>query len=341
MPSSKLGGFKVLRDVSVFSVAVPRDGDSYPPQVLDVISDQQINLPYVSCLATDSCWQILFAVPSGEQDRVGQIIRESVPGEGLVSIASCVVLSLFPHRSDPGIAGTTIWVLERENLRFHAMANSPSAISLLLQEECLAGVSNAFVHAFDFPPECAPVDWNLAQKGKEQIYKEVVASYQEKQPKVYGLEIREGLDLYLLEVKKQGLGLLAKSFRQLGDEGIGLSYISSLPLPGMRNHSMALCLPATVRDRATSLLSDPMAEIGLKIAENICLFTMNGPHFGDRYGLAWILMRAFQEHHLDLLALNCTVASMTGIVWYNQTDLAIKAIRTRFHVPEVTRRVIL
>jgi len=165
-----------------------------------------------------------------------------------------------------------------------------------------------------------------------------VASYQEKQPKVYGLEIREGVDLYLLEVNQPRLKLVAGSFRELAGCGVGLSFISSLPCLEMPGQRTLLCLPAMWRDETRSLLSGVIGKGLLRGIESVCLFTMSGPHFGDRYGLVTKLFKAFQQHRVDLLALNCTVASITGIVAEQQLDKATKAIQSHFHVPQIIRK---
>jgi hypothetical protein len=45
---------------------------------------------------------------------------------------------------------------------------------------------------------------------------------------------------------------------------------------------------------------------------------MNGPHFGDRYGIVRDLLTALETAGIDLLGLSCTIASITGIVHSSQ-----------------------
>jgi len=54
-----------------------------------------------------------------------------------------------------------------------------------------------------------------AQEGKEQLYKEVVASYQEKKPKVYGLEVYEGQHLVQIKLNRAKITHVGASFRSL------------------------------------------------------------------------------------------------------------------------------
>ena len=76
------------------------------------------------------------------------------------------------------------------------MANSPSAISTVLEEHLLIQASSALFGPFAFGAYRTPADWKLAQKGKEQLFKEVIATYQEKHPKTYGLEYQDHQELF-------------------------------------------------------------------------------------------------------------------------------------------------
>jgi hypothetical protein len=65
---------------------------------------------------------------------------------------------------------------------------------------------------------------------------------------------------------------------------------------------------------------------------------MNGPHFGDRYGIARELIDALMEKGIDLLGLSCTIASITGIIPSSQSELTFPAILKRFEVPSIIKK---
>ena len=65
---------------------------------------------------------------------------------------------------------------------------------------------------------------------------------------------------------------------------------------------------------------------------------MNGPHFGDRYGIASELLTTFMNRDIELLGLACTIASVTGVVPSRQLQKTIEAIQQCFEVPSVARR---
>ena len=60
---------------------------------------------------------------------------------------------------------------------------------------------------------------------------------------------------------------------------------------------------------------------------------MNGPHFGDRFGIVSELLNAFEKNGVDLLCLGCTIASITCVVQALYLDPAIRVIKKCFEVP--------
>jgi aspartokinase len=71
---------------------------------------------------------------------------------------------------------------------------------------------------------------------------------------------------------------------------------------------------------------------------SVSIFSMNGPHFGDRYGIVSELMGSLVRRQVQLLALSCTIASISGVVPRSQFEFALEAIQEHFEVPSVTRR---
>jgi len=160
MPPSKLGGFKALKDVSVFSLVLRPGENSYPAQVFEIISDQRINLPYVTCLCHESFRRILFTVSSEDHDRIARLLKGEVSFQDFTGVPGAVILSLFPHRNDLEIVGSVLGALEGQDLQVHSMANSPSTISLVIQEECFTGPCLALSRTLDFPSPTSPLEWS-------------------------------------------------------------------------------------------------------------------------------------------------------------------------------------
>jgi len=65
---------------------------------------------------------------------------------------------------------------------------------------------------------------------------------------------------------------------------------------------------------------------------------MNGPHFGDRYGIAAQMLAALSDGGVQLLALSCSIASIAGAVPARQMNTAIECMRHYFDIPSVTKK---
>jgi hypothetical protein len=65
------------------------------------------------------------------------------------------------------------------------------------------------------------------------------------------------------------------------------------------------------------------------------VFAMNGPHFGDRYGIAEEILNALNHYRIRPFGLCCSIASITCATSGKDTAPAIKAIQECFEVPAV------
>jgi aspartokinase len=62
----------------------------------------------------------------------------------------------------------------------------------------------------------------------------------------------------------------------------------------------------------------------------VAALTIHGPHFGDRYGIANTLVQALENGSVSLLALACTVSSISGIVRKKDLAAAVRALDAAF-----------
>ncbi|MCP4668104.1 MAG: hypothetical protein GY849_17275, partial [Deltaproteobacteria bacterium] len=219
MSSTRLGGFKVLKDVVRIPLVFPEGTERFPAGFFKVISDAKINLPYATCVHDDHGWGLNILAEAPDGIRLSRLIEEnfkktSTPGP------KNVILSIFPHKKNPEITGALFEAFGREGVEPEALANSPSTISVVLKEEALNRASSALFGPFSFSAYRTPEDWKLAQKGKEQLYKEVVASYQEQRPKVYGLEYQDRQELLSITLNSRNMGDFGVSFKEFSRLGL-------------------------------------------------------------------------------------------------------------------------
>jgi hypothetical protein len=165
-PSARLGGFKILKDVVRISPVFPSGDPHFPVGLCRVIAEEKINLPFVTCLNEGRSWGFHLAVGASESLRASNVIKK-IFGRIFSQRTNSAILSIFPYKRDPEIIGLLFETFDRGVLDPDALANSPSAISIVLREEYLSKASQALFAPFSFSAYRTPADWKSAQKGKE------------------------------------------------------------------------------------------------------------------------------------------------------------------------------
>ncbi|MFH1489543.1 MAG: hypothetical protein ABII06_11625 [Pseudomonadota bacterium] len=333
----RLGGFKVLNGITWIALVFNPEEENSPSRFFSDLAREKINLPYITCLRKGDAFGVNITVDASEAHHIVRII-EGVFGKSFTNHAGRAILSIFPHRRDPGITGSLFKALLRGGVEPDALASSPSALSIVLHEKNVAGASDALFEPFSFSAYRTPEDWKLAQKGKEDLYKEVVASYQEKRPKVYGLDCYENQEMVHVTLKDLPLGTLGSAFVEFARRGLHLPFLSTSPCRGKEQKGLAFCLAKPEQGSQTDIFREAVSDCMVESIAPVAVFSMNGPHFGDRYGIADELLSAFKRRGIGLLGLSCTIASVTGVVPSLQLDAAIEAIKACFDVPAVTKR---
>ena len=336
-PSARLGGFKILKDVVRISLISPNEEIHFPARLCQVLAEGKINLPFITCLNNGRSWGFHITVEAAEAMMASHIIEEAF-GKIFLDNSKSFILSVFPHKRDPEITGLLFETFNSGGLEPDALANSPSAISIVLKEEYLSKAGQALFAPFSFSAYRTPSDWKLAQKGKEKLYKEVVASYQEQRPKVYGLEVHEGQSFLRVKFKNGNLSQLGTLFKEFARSGLNLTFIATCPGEAEEEGLLAFCVPASENQPGTEIIRGITPGIDVENISPVSVFSMNGPHFGDRYGIAKELLLAFKQENIDFLGLSCTIASITGIVSSNHLESATHAIQSCFEVPSITKK---
>ncbi len=199
-------------------------------------------------------------------------------------------------------------------------------------------MSEALFGPFVFSAYRTPADWKLSRKGKEELYREVVASYQEKNPKVYALEWQRKLGLLLLSLPPEELGALGRALRAFAAQDKASASLAVGSVQGPAGFHLSFAVPLVAREDFSRLVGSKVPQATLGEIPAVALFSMNGPHFGDRYGIVSELLAAFDRDGIPLLALGCSIASICGVVAADQVAPATRCIQDCFEVPSIIDR---
>jgi aspartokinase len=330
-----LGGLKILKNVARISIV--SEGKGFPSDLFRRVAEERINLSYATLVAEGGSCGLNIVVEAGNEEKICRLITENY-GKIFTVESKSAVLSIYPHRRNPEISARLFEAFERQSLEPDAVASSPSSISVVLKQDLIESASHALFEPFTFSAYQTPDDWKLAQEGKEQLYKEVVASYQEKKPKVYALEVYEGQHLVQIKLNRAKITHVGASFRSFARLSVNLTFLSTSPSREQGKEIVAFSLPAAQSETYGRVVSRIAQEIDFQETPSAIIFSMNGPHFGDRYGIVSDLCESLEKRQVNLLALSCAIASLTGVVPRDQYDPALEAIQERFEVPSVIKR---
>ena len=307
-----------------------------PLALFRVLADHEINLAYVTCVLEDQVkWRVNMVVDYKDMRTACRLMAETL-GKRPNQQAGAAILSVFPHRKKPAITGALFKAFSREGIHPGALAHSPSAISAVVKEEDLLKASSSLFGPFAFGAYRTPAEWKMAQEGKEKLYKEVVATYQEKHPKVYGLEYQEYQELLHITLEPSDADAIGTAFEEISQNGLDLTFLVASRSPDTAS-AVDLCLPLTKSGSNKEKIAHTLHLSQIGTLDPVGTFSMNGPHFGDRYGIVRDLLSAFETAGVDLLGLSCTIASITGVVPSSQLSRTIEAIQNCFVVPSVLK----
>jgi len=239
------------------------------------------------------------------------------------------ILSVFPHEQRPQVAGVLLQALARKEITLQGMASSPSAVSAIVSTAETEAAIDTFFEAFAFPAYRSPSDWYGAYEGKEHLLRKIIASYQEKVIKIYDIVQQSDLDLWSLTVAQSDLCDLGAALKTLGQSEIRMVFVIGLPSLEKRL-SFSFCLPGGEETQIREVFSSHLGNPALTCYSKVASLYIHGPHFGDRYGIAHALVKALESKGVSLLALGCTVSSISVIIKEEDLAGAVQALEASF-----------
>ncbi len=180
---------------------------------------------------------------------------------------------------------------------------------------------------FHFPGFASPQEFFSAQAPPKEYLEKVVATYQEKINKVYWIIPQPDLDLWGMSIATADiLAGFAGALMEMGNWAWPSRFWWPCRGWGARNSS---CRFSTARrqpggpdhgSEMRRILKNHLPDLRPMRLTPVAGIFLHGPHFGDRYGIAHTLVEALEKAHITLLALSCTISSISLII--RQQELA-------------------
>jgi aspartokinase len=166
-----------------------------------------------------------------------------------------------------------------------------------------------------------------------------VATYQEKRIKVYWIVSQPDLDLWAVSISSdQVLEEVADILTQLGDLGLTIPFLIAIPRLRYGELLFAFSTSGSAGsqdqgDHIRRLLHERQPGLRPMRLIPVAGIFLHGPHFGDRYGIVNALVEALENAHVSILALSCTISSISVIIRQHELAAALLVLGQVFEAP--------
>jgi len=332
MARIRLGGIKIIEGRSHLTSSSP-SGENGLPFICHRLAAERINLALLTHLPDDNVAGSITSICTDTADSFSSYFHLKADQGNVVKLESEVnILSIFPHEQRPIVTGSLLGVMANRSIPVYGLAGSPSAVSILIPSADTGRVIDALFDVFDFPTYRSPYDWHAAYRGKEQVLKEIICSYQEEIIKIYNITEQHDLDLWHLSVPLSRLAGFSAALAAMDDAAIRLPFLVA-QLHGEKNLCLAFCLAEARSTKAAQILALHLPDTALARHEAIAAFYLHGPHFGDRHGIANALIASMHNGQVAPLAVSCAISSISVAVRAEAFERAMRALGARFQIP--------
>ncbi len=299
----------------------PLQANRLGPSVCGPLARQRINLSFFTHVAGD---REVLCTASREGDAALTLLRSQAdPRTEMALKPGTSILAVYPHDKRPIVIGTFIRSLARARVVIHGLASSPSAISVVLSSKRIKPAVEQLFEHFVFPGFATPQEFFSAQPPPKEYVEKVVAAYQEKVIKVYWIIPQSDMDFWGMSIATADiLAGFADALMEMSQLTLSIPFFTALPGLGGQEFILAFCTarPQPGKGEIRRILQDHLPGIRPLRMTPVAGIFLHGPHFGDRYGIAHTLVTALEQAHIHLLALSCTISSISLII--RQQELA-------------------
>ena len=323
-PKLRVGGLKVIEAGACLVSSSPGGEFRLGPQVTGPLAHHKVNLTFLTHVAGDRT-SLCISQPEGE----GTLARlKNLAGreDAFRLQPDTVIMAVYPHDKRPEIIGAFIRSLARSKSIVYGLASSPSAITGILESRRKIKVATQLFQDFQFSSASSVEEFFAAQEIPEEYVRKVVATYQEKKIKVYWIVPQSDLDLWAVSIPSADiLEEIADILTHFGELGLTIPFL--IAIPRLRTEELLFAFstgrPPDSEDQGElirRLLNERLPGLRPMRLIPVAGIFLHGPHFGDRYGIVNALVEALEQVHVSILALSCTISSISVII--RQQELA-------------------
>jgi hypothetical protein len=287
---------------------------------------ERINMMFLNLFCADDFLRINCCISPEKQAKVEELtLRDHT---GVTCRPRIGTVSVYPHQFSFAALGYLLYIFGKKRFSFHQMASSGAMLAFVVdyahQEMIAAGLEQQLRLPITRTPFRQDMDTDeiLAMLRKRP---ETSAEYVEAKVRTYGINAKSGLTLCSLIISGEALADWGARIRVLEDCGLRFAFTSAETLPDGRIRLFFLSDGETAGSEPAaasvnmngcpSMLSSVLdgADGEMAIVPEVCLISLQGPHFGDRYGIGDYAFSVLMRESVPLLLAAC-VGAMIYIV---------------------------
>jgi aspartokinase len=332
-----VGGLKIIEAGACLVYSSPGAEFRLGPQVTEPLAQNRINLSFLTHVAGD---RTSLCVTQTEGEGTLAHLKNLAGREDTFQLQpDTAIIAVYPHNKGADIIGGFIRSLARSKSIVYGLASSPSAITGILESRRKVKVVAQLFQDFQFSSFATVDEFFAAQEIPEEYVRKVVATYQEKRIKVYWITPQADLDLWAVSIPSADiLEEIADLLTKFGDFGLTIPFL--VAIPRLRTGELLFAF-STGRSSASEDQGGLIRELlhkrlpGLRPMRltPVAGIFLHGPHFGDRYGIAHALVEGLEKAHVSILALSCTISSISVIIRQQELAPALLVLGQIFEAP--------
>ena len=333
----RVGGLKVIEAGACLGLSSRRGEFRLGPQVTEPLSQNKINITFLTHVAGD---RTSLGITRAEGETTLARLKNLAGDEDVFRLQPhTVIMAVYPHDKRPEVIGAFIRSLARSKSIIYGLASSPSAITGIVEARREVKVATQLFEDFQFSSFASVEEFFAAQEVPEEYHRKVVATYQEKRIKVYWIVPQPDLDLWALNIPSTDiLEKIADVLTQFGDLGLTIPFL--IAVPRLRAEELLFAFSTGRRSGdedqgplIRSLLNERLPGLRPMRLIPVAGIFLHGPHFGDRYGILDALVAALEKVHVTILALSCTISSISVIIRQHELAAALLVLGQVFEAP--------
>jgi hypothetical protein len=335
----RIGGLKIMAEGACVVSSSPPGANCLDVDICAPLAQSRINLTFLAHIAGDNDYQVLCTAGEAGETAFTLLKGHAVPEAAVQLQPGTAVLALYPHNKRPEVIGNFIRSLAQARVKLHGLGSSPSAISAVLSSHRTKAIVRRLFDNFQFSSFASPQDFFAAQPPPAELVEKVVAAYQEKVTKVYCIVPQPDLDLWGASLSSPArLAGFATALMDLGELGLQLPFLAAIPELASQEFLVSFSTWGNQagEDRSQAvrgILQRRLPDTRLMHFTPVAGLFLHGPHFGDRYGIAHTLVDALEKAHISLLALSCTISSISVIIRQQELAAAQVVLGNTFAAP--------